>query len=126
MVDKHSKNIVKTRTYLVLAVLAILATLALLVPLVPLVPRALRVLLVLPSHGVCMRLAAAAMTRAALERLPVSTAGTTVPGTPNREFLFVLTFLETSSLENYHEIEVSKCSIFSKCSTHGCCMLIKH
>ena len=41
-------------------------------------------------------------------------------GAPNREILtFFLTLLETSGLENYHELEVSKYKIFSKCSTHG-------
>ena len=34
-------------------------------------------------------------------------------------YLFFLTFLETSSLEDYHEFEVSKYKIFSRCSTHG-------
>ncbi len=36
----------------------------------------------------------------------------------NNLILF-MTFLETSSLENYHEFEVSRYKTFSKCSTHG-------
>ena len=44
----------------------------------------------------------------------------TVPGAPDREFqTFSQTFLETSSLENYHEFEVSKYKVFSQLGVAG-------
>ena len=47
-------------------------------------------------------------------------------GAPNREILtFFLTLLETSGLENYHELEVSKHESFSTCSAHGYYILRK-
>ncbi len=36
------------------------------------------------------------------------------------------TFLETSSLESYHEFEVSKYMVFATCSTHGHYILRKY
>ena len=48
----------------------------------------------------------------------------TVPGTPNREFLFFSQYFpdfprETSNLKNYYLLDVSKYNVWSKCSTHG-------